>query len=282
MMSRTLGRLLIALLPVTWMLGAATTAVADLIRYDAVELGSLPGYRSSQAHGLNDRGQVVGESFNRWGLSAPFLYGDGKLTSLAPMSSVADINNSGRITTSSEGNINNLGQTVHTSRTAGHFAIRSGDAEVNVAGPASSTFTIPSYINDSTQVAGVAEINGVFHPFLYSGGRFTDLGLHGAQSGSATGLNNLGQVVISLGGFTYSNRGLLYSDGNFTDLGSLGGTFTSPSDLNDAGQVVGASSLVAGSNDFRAFLYDSGMMRDLNDLVAIGGGLTLYNGPRKS
>jgi probable HAF family extracellular repeat protein len=58
------------------------------------------------------------------------------------------------------------------------------------------------------------------------------------------------------------------------DLGTLGGSFSSGTSINNFGQVVGWSSL-AGDTVQHAFLYDGGVMHDLNNLIPGGSNCAL-------
>ena len=85
----------------------------------------------------------------------------------------------------------------------------------------------------------------------------TDLGI----GISASGINNLGQVVGESGG-----HGFLYSNGNMQDIGTLPGyTYSIPNGINDAGQIVGKA--IDGSGTVSsAFLYSNGQLQDLGKL----------------
>jgi probable HAF family extracellular repeat protein len=60
-----------------------------------------------------------------------------------------------------------------------------------------------------------------------------------------------------------------------TDLGTLGGSGSAAYGINDQGQVVGESGTSSGS--LRPFLWQEGVMTDLNSLVSNGSGWTLLN-----
>lgn len=67
-------------------------------------------------------------------------------------------------------------------------------------------------------------------------------------------------------------RGFLWRDGAILDLGSLGGTQTNPQHINDQGEIVGAS---RSATPNRAFLWDKGVMVDLNTLIPANSGWVL-------
>ncbi|BCJ49363.1 hypothetical protein Asp14428_08380 [Actinoplanes sp. NBRC 14428] len=105
-------------------------------------------------------------------------------------------------------------------------------------------------INDRGQVAGQGVFEpGSFHPFLYTGGRFVDLGvLDGGryESGDAADLNNRGQVVGSSivtadQEENPAQHAFLRQRGRMTDLGTLGGRYSRASAINERGQVVGTA-----------------------------------------
>ena len=114
-------------------------------------------------------------------------------------------------------------------------------------------------IDNVGDVAGSFSINGTTHAFLYSKtGGFQDLGLiTGYSSSCASGINNQGQVVGTLGG----------------------GLTSSANAINDMGDVVGESTITSlgvfegGTVD--AFIYLPGTgMEDLNVLyrsLLVGG-----------
>ena len=64
--------------------------------------------------------------------------------------------------------------------------------------------------------------------------------IDGDSYGSASAINNRGQVVGSSGDCTSGPRhALLWTNGTVTDLGNLGGLFNTATAINNHGQVVG-------------------------------------------
>ncbi|HTR40057.1 MAG TPA: DUF3466 family protein [Pseudomonadales bacterium] len=194
-----------------------------------------PGTNNSGASGINNRGQIVGGYTTPGGASHAFLYQKGLTTDLGTLG--GDI---------------------------------SGAAGINRRGEIVGS----SYITPGSLA---------YHPFLYRHGLMQDLGTLGGSYGGANAINDLGEIV----GFssTVSNLEIhpfLYRHGHMQDLGTLGGTQIFhgeysiddvASDINNWGQVVGQASTI--NLDSHAFIYCTGKMTDLNDLVT----LTTTNGP---
>jgi probable HAF family extracellular repeat protein len=150
-------------------------------------------------------------------------------------------------------------------------------------------------INDNGQAVGASGNCATFNPIdlynlvpvhalLWEKGKATDLGNLGGQTGQAGGnialdLNNQGQVVgnSDLPGDTTFHAFLWTKRTGMQDLGTLSGDVNSLSiSINDAGSVVGAS-LDASFNP-RAFLWEKGVMTDLNTLIAGDSPLYLLTG----
>jgi len=139
-------------------------------------------------------------------------------------------------------------------------------------------------INDNGEVVGASGTCTTFNPnflnnllavhaLLWENGKVTDLGNLGGQTGqaggnAAYGVNNRSDVVGSsdLPGDTTFHAFLWTRGTGMHDLGTLSGDVASNSiSINDAGSVVGVS-LDANFNP-RAFLWEKGVMTDLNTLV---------------
>ena len=150
-------------------------------------------------------------------------------------------------------------------------------------------------INDNGQAVGASGICTTFNPInlynlvpvhalLWEKGKATDLGNLGGTTGQAGGnialdINNQGRVVgnSDLSGDTTFHAFLWTRRTGMQDMGTLSGDVASLSiSINDAGLIVGAS-LDASFNP-RAFLWEKGVMTDLNTLIAGNSPLYLLTG----
>ena len=145
------------------------------------------GSSASNATGINDKGQVVGEV----GGSA-YLYSGGTVTLLNVnrFSDSTGINASGQVIGSSAWSVS-----VHG------FLCNSDGSEVDL-GTLGGAYSNAFGVNDSGEVVGVSEYNGTnsTHAFLYTNGSIFDLNnLIPANSGwtleSATAINDSGEIV---------------------------------------------------------------------------------------
>jgi probable HAF family extracellular repeat protein len=155
--------------------------------------------------------------------------------------------------------------------------------------PAPST---ASAVNGAGQIAGSAVVaidvqgNTDERAVVWAAGGIIDLGtLPGDTDSEARALNDQGQVVgVSWSsteqglrgnpfGAPFGSRAFLWDAGTMIGLGSLGGTLAWPTAINNARQVVGVSLDPAGQA--RAFLWQDGIMRDLNELIDPASGWVL-------
>jgi probable HAF family extracellular repeat protein len=98
--------------------------------------------------------------------------------------------------------------------------------------------------------------------------------LPGDTNSFGRSLNNRGEVVAQSCG-AGGCRGFLWWGGQVVELGSLGGTQTNPIFINDRGQVVGTSRTATSGAIGHAFVWEDGIMLDLNDLIPPDSGWVL-------
>jgi len=240
-----------------------------------------PGFTSSLARAVNDRGQAAG-----WATSSRNLV-DSLATTHAcrfePGGQVTDLGTLGGRDSQAFG-INAAGQVVGGSLRADGsrhaFLFTTGK---NTVGKMADLGTLPGgkfslayAISDAGAVVGISETaHAEVHACLWQSGRVTDLGtLPGGHTSLGFAVNHRG--VAAGAAMTDSDcHAVLYAQGAVRDLGTLGSDPATVSGLNNRGQAVGASNL---STILRhAFLWESGRMTDLNTLVSSASGWTLLS-----
>jgi probable HAF family extracellular repeat protein len=120
------------------------------------------------------------------------------------------------------------------------------------------------------------------HAVVWQNGQLTDLGtVPGGLGSFAFFVSDNGLIagasengVIDPVANTPETHAVLWSNGQITDLGTLGGTQSLGAGVNDAGQVTGYAqnaipdpfSIQGLGTQTRAFLWQNGVMQDLNTL----------------
>ena len=298
--------------------GVAVLATGETARsqveYTLTPLGTLPGATQSIANGINDLGEVVGESFiNSSGPDeTAFLYDNGTMTAIVRgYAGAGGINNNGEVA----GSIGDNGAFVWTAATGVQDIPMHSAGPINDSGEVAGRDSginpavykngqvIPlgsfggSYgggtgeaggINQNGDVTGSSYLAGegsIDHPFLYSNGQLHDLGTLGGQKAEGFALNNSDQVVGWSQTVNANIDAFLYSGGQMKDLGNLGGTFAVADGINDSGTIIGQSQ-TSGNAGYHAFVYNNGELSDLNTLItpasAIGWTLQSARGINKS
>jgi probable HAF family extracellular repeat protein len=220
----------------------------------ARDLGPGPGSKYGQVVDLNNRTQILGDSFN----GEAFVWSEGRKqvvpTLGGPLGSFPiAMNNKGCVVGSSDG-----GKSTHAYLWCG--------GRLRDLGTLGGLFSSAADINDRGQVVGKAEYRRFNdHAFLWENGRMTDLGMLPKQTTSeATLINNRGQIVGVGYGKNDAEGAFLWDRGRMVDLGTLGGCCSVASDINERGQIVGWSKNKRGQ--LHAFIWEKGRMTDLGTL----------------
>ncbi len=267
------------------------------------DLGTLGGPNSIAVFPLNERGEVggaaetltldpLGEDFCGYGDNLeclPYLWQEGLMTPLPTLGgSNGDsktFNNRGQVVGYAENNTQDLN--CNPPQVLDFEAViwepKQGRVKITELLPLpGDSIGIGFAINDKGQVVGITGSCsfGVVHAVLWQDGAVTDLGnLGGTTDNWAEAINNQGQAVgwSNLPGDMTYHTFLWTEDEGMQDLGTLPGDFASSgAGINSKGQVVGTS-YDAGGNP-RAFLWQRGVMTDLNTLIPAGSPLFLLDG----
>ena len=90
-------------------------------------------------------------------------------------------------------------------------------------------------------------------------GRYTRIGVPGARTTTAYGINNRGQVVGQYQDANGRYHGYVWERGRFTTIDAPGAVATTPFDINERGQIVGVR--LEADETFRGFVLDRGRFR---------------------
>ena len=238
----------------------------------------------SSANGINDQGQIVGESFTD--LSWPSQYfgpwsmyyaheviWQDAATPMAFMHTVGweygqtlDIN--------SQGHAVGHGRSVDWQTAHGDYYVHgylwrsnSDVVEFGDYGQESKAFAL----NDSDQVVGEISTNGATQAFFWDNGTLTNLGHFGGGTSSAVDVNNAGQAVGSATNSAGQSRAFMWEGGFLYELDSLLDTVSSKAHaINDSGLIV-------GEMDGRAVAWKGGYLFELNDYIDASNGLQLIS-----
>jgi probable HAF family extracellular repeat protein len=279
------------------------------INYTVTDLGAqFSG--TSEADGINNAGQVLGDYQSAGGNTQGFVYSNGAFTNLAPavgftqVNPVA-INNNGLVvamdvsggssttvlysggTPTNLGSLNGLtpyaindsGVIAGIDQNAGQnravtdtYNPSTGTTTISALGSLGYGWTTADAINNSGVVTGEAlTSNGLYQVYSYSNGVMTNL--NSPYSGNASGhsINAQGDIA----GYTENGLGqaFLYKNGQFTALTLPGQTHDTPDGINDYDSVVGTAFVSSAST---AFLYTPALGTvNLNSLISPSSGWTL-------
>jgi probable HAF family extracellular repeat protein len=240
--------------------GAAGSAQG---RWRIIDLGTLGG-EASFAQAINDRGQIVGTTFNKSWDDRAFLWQNGKMTDLGMLPGGTG---SGALA------INDRGQILGWSTTKdGHqHAVLWQNGKITDLGTLGGRLHAEGYfaINSARQAIGWSETkNRRSRSFLWQNGKMTDLGTLGGPDTHASAINDHGQIVGQTTTKTES-RAFVWQNGKMTDLGTLpGGSESEARAINEQGQIVGWS-LTPSSAYVHPVLWENGQATDLGTLPGI-------------
>lgn len=277
--------------------GASSSSRAFLWRNKTmIDLSLGQGYGYSKATDINNAGQVVGQG-SKSGKYHAFLWQNDKMTTLGFTTALFDQFNSGAYYINNRGVVvgyppitnTPINDPLNFPRQA--FLWKNGKiVPLSVPPPdfnSNNPSSFASGINNKGQIVGSA-MGGYISPnktiiakyLLWNNRTPTDLGIPNTANpgapGYPTAINYKGQVVgnTNVSGSSQSTIPMgvafLWQNNNITYLGSLkGGTSTAYS-INASGKVVGRS-------DGHAFVWQNGVMSDLNNLLLPSSGWELIS-----
>jgi probable HAF family extracellular repeat protein len=225
------------------------------------DLGSLGvTYGGGDVTGINNSGQAVGSRSVALHTSHAFLYDHGTVTDLGTLGGQSAralaINNAGQV-----------GGSFTDVTNVAHGFVLTGGTLTDVGSLGGSMTTVAS-INDTGMAVGTSYLSGgtQSHAFVFDSGVITDLGLPSTYSG-AYGINNAGEIVGQMWNVSGEAHGFYYYKGAAIELESPDGSAATARAINDRGQIVGYSHTI-GVSDYRAVLWQGGVLIDLNSLLS--------------
>jgi probable HAF family extracellular repeat protein len=239
----------------------STVVAAGHTLFRITDLGALPGADSSYAFGLNDFGQVTGQS----GLS-PFFW--------SPQTGIVDLGIPAGYNAAGAGPINNSGQIAVRGSlfVNGMFesrAFRWANGVYQDLGTLGGSTSTPVGIDEAGRVAGNSSTsNGKYHAFRSTaGGSLVDIDGLGGNASEANAINASGHIV----GQAYTSAQqyhifLWTGSGPMQNLGSFGTPSTQATayDISDNGIIVGLSGSVNAVNGIGAFILQNGVATPLS------------------
>jgi probable HAF family extracellular repeat protein len=222
------------------------SASGATLYYNVIDLGTLGG-TYSKAYGVNDSGQIVGESYTGsngineadhgafWTNSSSAAIDLGSLGGYYDPSQAVSINTNTQI----------VGWSYVAGDTNTHAVVWTNSSSTaldlgTLGGPNSEAYGI----NDSGKIVGYGDAtNGSYAAFWNnSSSSPLSLGGLGGSYSAALGINDSGQIV----GWAYTTgnaayHGVLWSNSSSAavDLGTLGGIYSYASGINNSQQIVG-------------------------------------------
>jgi probable HAF family extracellular repeat protein len=257
-------------------LALASPGVAQNNSYNIIDLGCLPNGKNSEATGINDLGQVVGNSDTIECApdadpcnSRPHAFfwtaekGMADLDTLpgGNKSAAYGINNSAQVVGSSRTNSGSLAPFLWT-QANGMIMIELDNLNLGIADVVSGEAT---GVNDWGQVTGYGYN---MDTYISNAFKWTEQdGMTNLSAGQdycvAKGINKNGQIT---GYWNNPSHAFLWENSAFRDLGTLGGDSSWANGINNVGYVIGGS-YYNSSGASHAFLWNGGWI----DLGTLGG-----------
>lgn len=273
-MMRLAARLIAAVL----LCGSFHLAIAADVRYRVTDLGDLT---SDHAHGvtfvsgINEKGEVVGETFNDQSHARAFLWQKGRMADLgdlglvngqAPVVSAFAVNKDSRV----------VGTSMGAKSPSPTRAFYWDHGRINdlgtLGGMGNDTFA--TSINDHGDIVGAGYRSpGNLRALRWEKKVPVELGASsdGRVAVQAFGISEHGDIVgyLSPGGVVSFAHAFVWTKGKFTDLGTLPGTNLSFANaVNEHRQIVGQSLNTRAPGTGRAFLWEEGTLLDLGKAAA--------------
>lgn len=234
-----------------------------------------PGAQFARAEGANDQGMIVGSWLPDATGDKAFLWQAGEWQTLPPasdgiFSGATAINGAGQI----------VGHRDVDSATRRAFFWQDG-VFTDIA-PTFGTVSFAEDVNEAGVVVGDMG-HGTFdrHAFVWQDSLLVDLGvIPGGTTSAAKAINGLGDVVgeglVELPSGGFRAEGFVSMNKEMTNLGTLPGFVQSFAlDINDHATIVGLCTGAQGENISRAFVWQNGVMYDLNDLIPEDAGVLI-------
>ena len=255
------------------------------------DLGTLAAGSTamSVANGISTTGEVVGISTaTATGDSHGFLWTS--TGGMQDLGTLPDGNSSSATGVSASGNIVGYASTGWTPDNHAVLWQRGWGTGLvatdlgTLAGPAGGRSQATAINNAwSPQVVGFSILsdNTSYHAFLWQSGTMTDLGSLGGAISVAHAINDAGLIVggsLNGGGKRHAFSVQAGSGNPMRDIGTLVGAkglFSEAYAVNSNGTIVGASVHNSTTTDTHAFIYDNGVMKDLNGMVSSKSGWVL-------
>lgn len=246
---------------------AVQAASPEEAPYSIIDLGTLGG-SDSTGLSLNNSGQVVGWSLDRYGRRRAFLHTAGQTIDIGTLggseSSASDISETGII----------VGYSLLAPDASGsdyRRAFRFADGVMEDLGTLGGRESFANAVNAAGQVVGYAknsadEVRG----FRTTGAGMEDIGQLATSAGFniyPSSINNSGQVVGAAPNENNLLRAFFHAHGSMHDLGTLGGGTSFATRINHRGHVVGYAETAMGEE--HAFYYSR--RKGMRDIGTLGG-----------